>query len=248
MHAVSQTCSESSSPTLRRNVASNIHGDPLVDFNNTISKKRDKISNCARRLVLRSIVKKAGDSWKQTRQAKLQINWKSLKQVSEKDISSVIKHYKTFKSNASKPPTETTKKVLEFYNRDDISRQLPYKNLTCNDKDHLGVYHRVLMLVMEVTLRNAFKSFKKDHASIKISQLTFEQLRPKQIRLRRYNQRLECCCTYHTNVDYIRKACNNLFVKNGREIPFPDNETLVSSVLCSPNSIKCIMRICQTCK
>ena len=84
------------------------------------------------------------------------------------------------------------------------------------------VYHRV-----KVTLRKAFKSFKKDHASIKISQMTFEQLRPKHIRLRRYNQRLQCCCTYHTNVD---------------------NETLVSSVLCSPNSIKCIMRICQTCK
>ena len=55
-------------------------------------------------------------------------------------------------------------------------------------------------------------------------------------------------CTYHTNVGYIRKACNDLFIKNGREVPFPDNETLVLSALCSRNSIKCIMRICQTYK
>ena len=38
MHALSKTCSKSLSPTSRRNVASNIHGDPLVYFNNKISK------------------------------------------------------------------------------------------------------------------------------------------------------------------------------------------------------------------
>ena len=115
--------------------------------------------------------------------SKRKISWKSLKHASEKDINSVIKHYKTVKSKACKPPTETTKKVLEFYNCDDISRQLPYKNLTRKVKDHLGVCHCVPMRIMEVTLRNAFKLFKKDNASIKISQRTFEQLRPKHIPL-----------------------------------------------------------------
>ena len=143
-----------------------------------ISKKCDKISNFAWGLVLRRIAKKARGSWKQTRQANWQISWKSLKHASEKDINSVTKYYKTVKSKACKPPTETTKKVLEFYNRD-ISRQLPYKNLTRKVKDHLGVCHCVPVRVMEVTLRNAFKSFKKDNASIKISERTFQQYRPK---------------------------------------------------------------------
>ena len=103
------------------------------------------------------------------------------------------------------------------------------------------------MRVMEVTLRNAFTAFKNDNANIKISQRTFEQLRPKYIRLlRRYAQRLQCCCTYHTNIDYIRKSCNNLFLK--KEIPFPDNDALISSALCASNSVYCIMRICSTCK
>ena len=39
VHTVSQTYSKSLSPTSRCNVASNVHGDPLVDFNSTIPKK-----------------------------------------------------------------------------------------------------------------------------------------------------------------------------------------------------------------
>ena len=87
VHAISQTYSKSLSPKSRCNVASNIRGDPLVDFNNSISKKCNKISNCAQQLVLRSTVKKAGGSWKQTRQANRQISWKSLKRTSERDIN-----------------------------------------------------------------------------------------------------------------------------------------------------------------
>ena len=127
-------------------------------------------------------------SWKQTRQTNQQISWKSLKHASEKDINSVIKHYKTVKFKACKTPTENTKKVLEFYNWD-ISWQKPYKNLTRKVKGHLDGYHHVPMCIMEVTLRNAFKLFKKDNGSIKISQRTFEQLRPKKhIRLWCYVQ------------------------------------------------------------
>ena len=249
VHAVSKSCNNNLSPASRHIVANNIQGDPLADFTNTISKKRDRLSNCARRLVIGSIVKKSGGNWKTARRTNRHLSWKSLKSASEKDINDMIKHYKSsVKSKAQKPPTETTKKVVEFYNRDDVSRQLPYKNLTRKVKDHLGVYHRVPMRVMEVTLRNAFTAFKNDNANIKISQRTFEQLRPKYIRLRRYAQRLQCCCTYHTNIDYIRKACNNLFLKNGKEIPFPDNDALISSALCASNSVYCIMRICSTCK
>ena len=138
-----------------------------------------------------------------------------MKHASEKGNNSAIKHYKTVKSKACKTHTETAKKVLEFYNHDSISRQLPYKSLTCKVKDHLGVCHCVLMRLMEVTLRNAFKLFKKGNASIKISQRTFEQLRPKHIRLRHYAlcPAAAVLLHLHANVEYIQKACKNIFVK-----------------------------------
>lgn len=176
------------------------------------------------------------------------LNWISLQQAVQKDVDGIIVHYKTTKSTTPKPPTETGKKVTDFYNRDNISRQLPYKNLTRKVKDYLGVYHRVPVSVMEVTLKKTYDTFKGKYPNVKISQRGFERLRPKNIRLRCYAQRLQCCCTYHTNMDYIRKACNILFIKNGKPSPFPNSDTLISSALCEPNLIQCISRICATCK
>ena len=49
-------------------------------------------------------------------------------------------------------------------------------------------------------------------------------------------------------MDYIRKACNTLFIKNEKQSSFPDNDSLVSSALCDEYSMKCIMRVCSTCK
>lgn len=103
VQAVAKSCTNNLSPASRRNVADNIHGDPLVDFTKTISKKHDKLSNCARRLVLGSIVNNAGGNWKKARRTNRQFSWKSLKDASEKDIKDMIKHYKTVKSKAYKP-------------------------------------------------------------------------------------------------------------------------------------------------
>ena len=49
-------------------------------------------------------------------------------------------------------------------------------------------------------------------------------------------------------MDYNRKACNTLFIKNGKQSSFPDNDSLISSALCDKNFIKCIMGVCSTCK
>ena len=245
--AVTKVCNDMS-PLSRQAVANGIQGqDPLLNFTSTISKKRDKNSNCTRQLVLSNVVKRAG-SWQEARKFNRQLSWTSLVKASEKDIDQLINHYKTVPMKTKKPPTETMRKVFEFYDRDEISRQLPYKNMTRKIKDHLGVYHRVPMRVMEVTLRNSYMQFKEENPTVKIGRRTFEQLRPKHIRLRRFAQRLQCCCTYHTNINYLRRAVNNIYQKNKQQPPFGDNDALMSSSLCSPNSIRCIMRICNECK
>jgi hypothetical protein len=101
---------------------------------------------------------------------------------------------------------------------------------------------------MEVILSKAFHLFKSDHPDVKICKRSFESLRPKYIRLRRYTQRLVCCCTYHTNMDYIRQAVNMLSRRNGKPCPFPTNEALVSVSVCNPKSTKCIYRTCHKCQ
>ena len=106
---------------------------------------------------------------------------------------------------------------------------------------------RVAVQVMEVTLKTAYNTFTNEHPGVKTGRCSFESLPPKNIRLRPYAQRLQCCCTYHTNMDYIRKAINSLFTKNNKPSPFPNNDVIISSALCEQNSIKCILQCCEKC-
>ena len=147
-----------------------------------------------------------------------------------------------------KPATETIEKVRDFYNQDTTSQQLPHKNLTQKIKDSSGVYHRVPVQVIEVTFKKAFELFCLQYPDVKISQQSFECLRPRNICLRRYAQRLQWHCTYHINMDFIRNACKKLFMVSGKDCPFPKSDALVSAALCQPNSLKCILRVCSQCK
>ena len=104
-----------------------------------------------------------------------------MQQAFQKDIDEIIVHYKTAKSKAQKPRNETVKKIIDFYNRGNISHQLPYKNLTHKIKDHLGVYHRVPVCVMEVTLKKAYDAFKVKYPNVKLSCSSFEKQRSKKI-------------------------------------------------------------------
>ena len=102
-----------------------------------MANKRDKITNCAWCLVLKTLAEKAG-SVKKAKTTNRNLNWRSLQQAVQKDLDEIIVHYKTTKKTAPRPSTETVEKVKDFYNRDNISRQLPYKNLTRKIKDCFG--------------------------------------------------------------------------------------------------------------
>ena len=214
------------------------HGSGLGLFKE-LSRHRDNVSNCTRKLLLGNL--------SLNKRAK-RANWTSVQRASFKSISEVLIHYKTEKNKKQKPPTETHKLVHEFYNRDDISRILPYKKLTRRVKDYAGNYQRLPVRVMEVTLKSALSTFKNLHPQVKISRRPFESLRPKNIRLTRYAKRMQCGCTYHTNVDYARKPLHHLLLLNGKVSPISSNESLMDTSLCDAKSFKCIMGRCADCK
>ena len=188
--ALSQSCSKSLLPASNSKLSDAVGvSNLLVDVYDSVKRKRDKASNCARRLILNKLSAKVGTA-NQVRRSNRSLSWTSLQKAARMDVNKIIIHYKTVKSTIPKPRTETVKKVMDFYNQDTISRQLPYKNLTRKIKDHSGVYHRVPVRVMEVTLKKALDSFRLQHTDVKIGRRSFECLRPKNIRLRRYAQRL----------------------------------------------------------
>ena len=168
--AISQSYSETLSPASKSSLSqklSNEAENPLVGIHQNVSKKRDKVSNCVCHLVLNKLATCAGFVEK-AKKTYRNLNWTSLQQAFQKDIYEIIVHYKRTKSKTQKSLTETVKKILDFYNRGNISHQLLYKNLTRKIKDHLGVYHCVPVRVMEVTLKKAYDALKVKYPNVKL--------------------------------------------------------------------------------
>ena len=102
------------SPGSRDDLANSIHENPLIDFIKEIGKKRDKASNCARRLALGNLITKIGGSYNNVRKLDCGLKFKLLKDASEKHISNIIKLCKTSKRKAKKKkqPTEIVRVVV----------------------------------------------------------------------------------------------------------------------------------------
>ena len=107
------------------------------------------MSNCACRLVLNKLTEN-----KKVKQMHRGLNWSSL-QKARTDVNKILVHYKTA-CQKSKPKSEYVKKVLSFYNKDHISRTLPYEKITKKIRDQNGNYEHVAITVMEITLRKAY--------------------------------------------------------------------------------------------
>ena len=75
---------------------------------------------------------------------------------------------------------------------------------------------------------------------------SFENLRPKYIKLKSQAQHQACCCIQHVNIDYLCTKLNKLLRINNQPI-IPDNEILVSKTFCRSDDTTCIERLCKNC-
>ena len=106
---------------------------------------------------------------------------------------------------------------------------MPYKKLTKKIKDQNGNYERVAIRVMEITLRKAYQLFVQEYPAVKICRRQFETLRPKNIRLK-------------------SNAYLQLLIVNRKDALLPNNDQLISTILCDPNSLKCVFGLCSESK
>ena len=162
----------------------------------TLKHKRDKLSNCVKRVLLNSV--ESNLPYRKVR--KLGASYSSYKSAKSDTLAETIFHYK----GVTKRPKVLTKPVkdavIQFYNQDIVSRVVPFKNKTVKIKDENGIYVKVSIRIMECTLLNAYQQFQVAHPEVKIDRRSFEKLRPKNIRLKRCAQRLVCACSYHLNL------------------------------------------------
>lgn len=237
----------SQSPITKTNILSNMSSltstPQDVDFTlfNTLKRKRDRFSNCARQLVVKAIADQ------DSKKARKMFHHRRLRHLSNYNNADILKHFKSGKSYKKNVDPVVKEKIHDFYEKDIVSRVLPYKNLTKKIKLPNGNKIRVSVRVMEMTLNDAFQLFLKEHPDIKISRRGFEKQRPKHIRLKKDGKRLVCACTYHVNIDYLRKAVNNLLTTNNKP-NITDNADLITKAICDPDRISCIAGLCKECK
>ena len=113
-----------------------------------LKNKRDRLSNCARKLIMKSLpiaVKNKG------------IRPHLRRKIHSESTADILKHYKTV-MKTKKVDTNVHGTIISFYEKN-VSRVLPFKNMTKVVKDQLSSKKRALVRVMELTAKDAFDLF-----------------------------------------------------------------------------------------
>lgn len=133
------------------------------------------------------------------------------------------------------------KEIIQFYESDTVSRQLPgRKDFVTVKKD--GQKVRLQKKILLSTVMETFQKFKEEHPDLKVGKSKFASLRPPNVLPVSEKDHSVCCCSYHENfemlVDGIRKSVPD----------FPQQDILLSMSVCDPALLKCHLGECDNCK
>lgn len=133
--------------------------------------------------------------------------------------------------------------VINFYYRDDVSRQAPgIKDCKSVIDAKTGTKVKKQKRIMLVTVNEAFEYFKELHPEINIGTSSFYILRPDEVLLVSDTPHNVCVCTQHSN--YI-----NLFDSLKKYIPglFGDHNDLFKKICCDVKNEVCMAGSCEKC-
>ena len=154
---------------------------------------------------------------------RLGISRKSFYHRSQKNKNPRIKH-------------DVVNKVLDFYNREDITTTYP--NKTRSGK---------ILKVLKFTCKQTYNKFVAEYG-IKISQSTFNKLKPRDIKLMRSAKFLQCLCDICDNVGMLRKAINSSLSRHGiTSFALESDLAIAKAAVCSISNLSCLDRQCKVC-
>ena len=168
-------------------------------------------------------------------------------QVNRKMTSRIRKYGLTRIAHKNKLSNEHKKVVKDFFQRDDISRQLPDKRYATK--------HGAAR-VMQLTLKGAYTLFKKQHPGIKIGFTMFTVCRPPNVRLlNTISHKDVCMCPYCLNVSYKVQALNRVVTTSGKspDMKIQDEREFVDKLLCQIQEgetfhrLDCVAMKCTKC-
>jgi hypothetical protein len=142
-------------------------------------------------------------------------------------------------------PVELKQAVIKFYNRDDISYQMPGKRDCITVKDDHGkritLQKRILLYSVCETHQLFLAESINTNSSLSIT--SFRDLRPLNILVQSHMSHRSCLCAHHENVFLLLKPLSKC-------IRCPDLNTLQtfsSTLVCNENGEKCMFSLCPLC-
>ena len=150
-----------------------------------INKKSRKHLSSVRRVICGKIIKKYRCG--RLLNKALGISRRRLTNELDKSQSSVQSYQRIAK--------ETHSLVLDFYERDEISRCMPGKNDSTKSNGS-----RKQARILNDYLRNVYLAFNAAHVNVKVSFSVFCKLRPKHVKLTNLLSRNTCLCIIHQNM------------------------------------------------
>lgn len=137
---------------------------------------------------------------------------------------------------------EVKLKIKQFYNQDDISRQLPGRKDVKVVKDkETGEKKTLVKRLLMYNLREAFILFKEQNLEIMIGLSKFCELRPVNILLVSFKSQEVCCCPYCENIKFIFNSLkwSTMIIKSLND--------LVEYLTCNSKSSICMQGSCKEC-
>ncbi|CAH0547109.1 unnamed protein product [Brassicogethes aeneus] len=139
-------------------------------------------------------------------------------------------------------------KIVEFYQKDDISRIMPGKKDFVAIKKEGEKQHIQKRLVL-ANLSEVYALFKKEYPDEKIGFSKFCELRPKNCILAgRSGTHTVCVCTLHQNMKLMISGSKlNLFLDNNNKPLGRDYRDFLYKIICNPPAVDCFLNKCELC-
>lgn len=136
---------------------------------------------------------------------------------------------------------DTMKMVKDFYECDDVSRQLPgKKDFIIIREDGKKEYMQKRLLVYH--LREVYTLFQEQNPNVKIGLSKFCEMRPKHVRLVSDKDQIMCCCPYCENTQLMISAAPWKTSEKPKTI-----QELLKETVCQTENKNCMKRSCQEC-
>ncbi|CAF5166744.1 unnamed protein product [Rotaria magnacalcarata] len=140
---------------------------------------------------------------------------------------------------------ELKKLAIQFYQRDDITYQLPgkrdYVTVTDDNGESMTLQKRILLY----NIRETYQLFVDEYSNknVDLSSTSFNELRPVNILINSYMPHHSCLCIYHENLNLLIK----LLSKHISCDSLNSLKEFTSMLVCDEQEEKCMFSCCHLC-